>query len=631
MKKTLSILLLLSFGITLAQKPIFTNATVKSATVYSYSAEISQTISILLPIGTSEIVVKNVADYLNENTVQISAPNSVTVLSVQFTKNYMSEYEVDKNNPELKKVRDSIKLIEVEISKVINQRNSYSKSIEILDKNHQINSQNSSWTVVELMKLVDYTNSKRTELSNLVNTFFRKEQDLTEKLAQLNQKLEINVQEEEKTAKGKLIIQVMNEVAGSVKLDLNYVTNNASWVPFYDLRADNTSTPISMLYKAKVVQNTGIDWKKVKLTLSNGNPNQNNQAPELNTWFLRYKKPISSNFGYINNESNDFNSYRDGDRQSRYDTLANGRIIDKLLQGQVSGLTINQANSAPGASSNVRIRGTSSTDSNSEPLIIINGAVATQKAKESLNPEAIKNIQVLKNSEATALYGSRGNNGVIIITTKNMADYTSITENELNVTFDIDLPYDILSNGKSHSVALKELKLPANYRYYAAPRVDKDAFLTAEVIDYSKFNLLPGEANIIFEGVYVGKTTINPSQTSDSLRLSMGRDKKVVIKREKVVDKSGARFLSSFKEQTFTYDITIRNNKKEAIQIVVEDQYPISTDKEISIDLLEKENAKENKETGILTWDLNLSPNETKKIRLSYKVRYPKDKTIENL
>jgi uncharacterized protein (TIGR02231 family) len=180
-------------------------------------------------------------------------------------------------------------------------------------------------------------------------------------------------------------------------------------------------------------------------------------------------------------------------------------------------------------------------------------------------------------------------------------------------------------------VALKEIKLPANYKYYAAPKVEKEAFLLAEIGDYSQYNLLPGEANIIFEGLYVGKTNINPNQTSDMLDLSMGRDKKISIKREKVVDKSGTKFLSSYKEQTFTYDITVRNNKKEDAYILLKDQYPISTDKEIEIELLESERAEINSETGILTWKLNLKPNETKKLRVSYKVKYPKDKVIDNL
>ena len=103
MKNILSLLLLISFGISMAQKPIFTSAKVKAATVYFNAAELSQTTSVTLPIGTSEIVVKNVADYLNENTVQIGAPASVTVLSVQFTNNYISEYEIDESNPVIKK------------------------------------------------------------------------------------------------------------------------------------------------------------------------------------------------------------------------------------------------------------------------------------------------------------------------------------------------------------------------------------------------------------------------------------------------------------------------------------------------------------------------------------------------
>ena len=330
----------------------------------------------------------------------------------------------------------------------------------------------------------------------------------------------------------------MNEVAGLVNLDINYITNNASWTPFYDLRAENITSPINMMYKAQVTQWTGIDWKKVTLMLSSGNPNQNNQQPILQSWFLRYNNPQVYN-----------DDYKKG-----------AELEEVVVQGY----------------------------------------------------RAIK-----KDKNVSYAYSTTINADII--------------ENQLNVSFDIDIPYDILSNGKPHSVALKEIQLPASYKYYAAPRVEKEAFLLAEIKDYSKYNLLPGEANIIFEGLYVGKTQINPNQTSDTLNLSMGRDKKISIKREKVVDKSGTRFLSSKKEQTFTYDITVRNNKKEAADVMLKDQYPLSTDKEIEIELLESNGAKENKETGILTWDLKLNPNETKKIRISYKVKYPKDKIIDNL
>ena len=394
----------------------------------------------------------------------------------------------------------------------------------------------------ELMKMVEYYKLKRTEISNSYDALGEKITKLNETLTKLKTKLELNTKNEDKTSKGKLVIQVMNEIAGNVDFDVNYITQNASWSPFYDLRAQSISEPIEMMYKGKVVQNTGIDWKKVKLSLSSGNPNQNNTQPTINPWFLRYK--------YINNG------------------------IMQSLSGKVAGVNIE------------------------------NDAVVTsegvKKEKKSLG-YAVKTVDA------------------------------SIVENQLNVTFDIDLPYDILSNGKAHSVALKEIKLPASFKYYAAPRIEKEAFLLAEINDYSKYNLLQGEANIIFEGMYVGKTVISPNQTADTLSLSMGRDKKIAITREKVIDKSDTKFLSSKKEQTFTYDITVRNNKKEAVEMLLNDQYPLSPDKEIEVELQESDKAKVNAETGILTWNLKLKPNEVKKIRISYKVKYPKDKIIDNL
>ena len=313
MKKIFVFALLCFSAITFAQKPIFTSAKIKSATIYSNSAELNHTASATIPSGTSEIVIKNVADYVNENTIQIGAPANVTVLSVQFTRNFISEYEIDESNPMIKKVRDSIMLIEKEMGKIANEKVSYSKTIDLLDKNQNVAGQNSGLNVTELIKLVDYYRAKRNELSNLVDTLIEKENKLKDKLSKLNSKLELNTQKQEKSSQGKLVLQVMTDVASSVNLEINYLTNNASWSPFYDLRADNINSPINLMYKAKVVQNTGIDWKKVKLTLSSGNPNQNNTAPILQAWFLRYGYPRTYN---------------------------NSNVVMNSIQGQVSGLEL---------------------------------------------------------------------------------------------------------------------------------------------------------------------------------------------------------------------------------------------------------------------------------------------------
>jgi TonB-dependent SusC/RagA subfamily outer membrane receptor len=607
MKKSILTICLLVSAIAFAQKPIFTSAKTKAATVYFSGAEITQSTSVNLPVGTSEIVIKNVADYLNENTVQIGAPKSVTVLSVQFSDNYISEYELDESNPAIKKVQDSILYVQKELKKIQIDKYSHQQTIEMLDKNKEIRGANSGLNVAELMKLVEYYKSKRIELDNAVVLLAEKETKWRKTLDELNNKLEINNQKEEKISEGKLILQVMNEVAGNVNLDISYITNSASWQPFYDLRAENITASIDLAYKAKVTQTTGIDWKKVKLTLSSGNPNQNNVAPLLQAWFLSYGK------------------------DKKFEDRPNASVLASL-QGTAPGLTITSSSGTPGSAKfDGYIRGASSINGDTDPLIIINGIPSTSEDFKNLDQNNIKSVNVLKDAAGTSVYGNRGKNGVILITTKNMNDYTTIEEQELNVSFDIDIPYDILSNGKAHSVSLKDIKIPATYKYYAAPKAEKEAFLLAELNDYAKYNLLPGEANIVFEGMYVGKTTINPNQTQDTLNLSLGRDKKISIKRERITDKSGTKFLSSYKEQTFTYDITVRNNKKEEINMLLKDQYPLSTDKEITVELLDKDGAKANEETGVLSWEIKLRPNETKKYRISYKVKYPKDKIIGNL
>jgi uncharacterized protein (TIGR02231 family) len=130
------------------------------------------------------------------------------------------------------------------------------------------------------------------------------------------------------------------------------------------------------------------------------------------------------------------------------------------------------------------------------------------------------------------------------------------------------------------------------------------------------------------EGTYIGKSFIDPGSTQDALNLTLGRDKRIVVKREKVTDFSSVKFLGSSRKEVFTYQITVRNNKKEKAEMLLKDQYPISTDKDIEVELLENSGAAVNKDNGVLTWKLELAPGESKAIRISYSVKYPKDKAV---
>ena len=213
----------------------------------------------------------------------------------------------------------------------------------------------------------------------------------------------------------------------------------------------------------------------------------------------------------------------------------------------------------------------------------------------------------------------------------NVSNFLTLNESQLNTSFDIDLPYDIPSNNKAYSVTIKDENLKASYKHYAIPKLDKDAFLLAEISDWENLNLLPGDANIIMDDTYLGKSYIDPNTTMDTLNLSLGRDKRIALKRLPVKDFTTSKTRGDNKTETFTYEITVKNNKKQDVAMLLKDNFPISQVKEVVVKLDDAGGAEINPELGTVNWNVNLKPGEQKKYRFTYSVTYPKDKKIANL
>jgi uncharacterized protein (TIGR02231 family) len=215
--------------------------------------------------------------------------------------------------------------------------------------------------------------------------------------------------------------------------------------------------------------------------------------------------------------------------------------------------------------------------------------------------------------------------------TSSMNEYVTVDNSGISTSFDIELPYTIPNDGKQHMVAIKKYDLPATYRYYAAPKLDKDAFLQAQVTNWEDLNLMAGETNIFYEGTYVGQGYIDVRNTSDTLTFSLGRDKKIVVRREQDKKLRSVKTIGSSIRETFAYTITVRNTRKDAINIVIQDQVPVSNDKDIVVEDKETGNAEYEEATGMLKWTLNLKANESQNVKLGYTVKYPKGKKIDNL
>ena len=306
----------------------------------------------------------------------------------------------------------------------------------------------------------------------------------------------------------------------------------------------------------------------------------------------------------------------------------------QTLSGQVPGLTITNNSGQPGSNSLVQLRGVASTNSNSIPLFIVDGVPVAENTFRSLNADDIDTIDVLKDADATGIYGNRGANGVVVIKTK---DESQSRRNALgvvvetgitNTRFEIDKNYSIPSDGDVTVIEIDQFNVPANYDYFAAPLLNENVFLTAKIGNWEKYNLLPAEANIYFEGSYAGKTNINPGATTDSLTISLGVDPNIIVKRTQRNDFKKTTFIGNNKVVYKAYDIEVRNNKTSAIQMTVLDRIPITQNRAIKLDDIDTGNANYDSEKGIIKWTLKLDPGESNKLKHSFSIKYPREKRI---
>lgn len=216
-------------------------------------------------------------------------------------------------------------------------------------------------------------------------------------------------------------------------------------------------------------------------------------------------------------------------------------------------------------------------------------------------------------------------------TPQTMANYFDVNEKQLSVEFTPQIKYSIPSDSKPHLVALQEFSVPAKYEYYAAPKLDNNAFLVTRLTDWANYNLLAGQTNIYFENSYIGQSSINPATTKDTLSISLGRDQNISVLREVLKDFSEDKFLSSNVERTFAFDIKVKNNKKVPVKILVEDQIPISKNEDIIVKLIDSSGATYNSESGKLKWIVDVDGGKSVVKKLIYSIKYPKDKLIQGL
>jgi uncharacterized protein (TIGR02231 family) len=541
------------------------NATMNEATVYfGYGAELTHKAKVMITKNTKFIVINQLSTQMDINSLQINCPENVSLLSQQFT-TYQPEVKPVVVNALSKKIQDSIKQINKAIAVI---ENKIDIEETVLDRTEKLitstiaTSGSKTALTAEVLKLIEFYNAKIEKNKKSIFDYQQGEIALQEQIEALNQRLVIaqtgNTVKDNDALKsyGRIIMQVVCRTEQEVPIALSYYTNNAGWQPIYDIRVNSKTNDIKLVYKASITQNTGINWRDTKLTLSTGTPNFTASAPLLNTWYLQLYAPQLYN----------------------------------ALEGRLPGLQIRGINSIQGIADD-------------------------------------KNMARSKIVEQNSAYKYEENN----IDPSTLDQYTNMKESLLNTNFEIELPYDIESNGLAHSINIKEENVQSTLKNYAVPKLDGEAYLLAELTNWQNLDLIPGNANIIMDNTYIGRSFIDPNTTIDTLNLSLGKDKRVAVKRLLVKDATATKNRDDYTEQTFTYELTVKNNKLKEMNMLLKDQYPMSNVKEIVTKLTDNGGAIVNTELGVLTWKVNLKPGESKKYRFTYTVKYPKDKKIANL
>jgi len=236
------------------------------------------------------------------------------------------------------------------------------------------------------------------------------------------------------------------------------------------------------------------------------------------------------------------------------------------------------------------------------------------KARSMAQPQAMEEVMIVLDEEDSGYDAA--------------SPPVNIIERGTAVSFEVNMPQNIKPDGKTNTIELQRLTSKTMYKYVSVPKLREEAFLTADIPDWELLNLMNGEANIYFGNTFTGTSMINTGQISDTLSISLGIDKNIIVERKVRKENTIIRTIGSKRTETRSYTISVRNNKSQDIDIVVYDQVPVSQNKDIEVEVEEISNGVLNDFSGELKWINTIPSQQTKEYVLTYTVKYPKNRKV---
>ena len=618
--------LLIITQLTAQPRKLPVESVVSGVTIFSSGAQITRTANVAILPGRTEIVFNGLSNQLEQQSLQLKADANITLLSVQAVKDFASGRKLEADERALMdrrtefadKIAADNRLLQV-----------YKKEEDMLVKNEAIGGTTGVKTE-ELKLALDLHRSRMTEVLN-------KQMEIEKRIASAQKELNKTAQQIGEIGKKRDSVNytvtalIDSKVSQAVKFNLLYTVKDAGWFTTYDVRVSDVTKPLNVLMNANVFQRSGETWKDVAIQLSTGNPADNATPSDLQPWMLGY-----------------------------YDASVTWQRQQQAVPGVLSGRVLDESGNPVNAAS-VMVRGTATgTTTDVKGFFKLQNLVANHSVSISavgyygkeiaatpgyINVTLKPNLQDLQEVVVVG-YGASMDDAATVRGNSYKRDKTGAVASlagripgleivavttqyqQTTTVYKIDEKYTLETDGKTTTIGIKQMDIPALYEYNATPKLDPAAFLNAKVINWPDYDLQSGETNLYFEGTFLGKTYLDLSTAGDTLGLSLGKDNSIKLTRKLLKEYSSKKFIGSNRTDSREYEITLSNTKKVAVNVVIKDQFPVSTLKEITVDDVAAPDATIDKETGLVTWKLALAPGTERKLRLSYSVKYPKDRRV---
>lgn len=599
-------------------EPVTTAGRVTAVTVYQGQALVTREIDLESVDGLREVVVTELPESVLPGSLFAEPEGNIQVRSVRYRARPIEadvRQEVRELDEQIQSVADKLAAI-VDERVLLNERKIYlDKLKEFTAVTAQTELKNGVLNAETLKDLTGFVFTERAEISTRELELAKDERSQNQEMELLRRKRETLAAGSARTVR-EAVVFINAPEAGTAKLRLSYLVNNASWAPSYNLRATEARDEVTIEYNASIQQMSGEDWNDVEMVLSTATPSLVAKAPRLEPLVIKLGALVPATQAPQIAES----------YQRMKENIAN---VSKARGQQVFATDSNL--DAPMAAP-AELAGEPASDSRSLGRAM--GGVGGWSFADQT-----RNIDVELNSIACQLQLFDFNNSLNAL--RDDDDKTTNGAEGVSVSYKLANSTSLPSRSDRQLIQIASRPLKGDFYRLATPVLTSFVYEEARLTNTSDQVFLSGPVATFLGGQFVGRGDLPTVAVGESFTVGLGIDSS--LKAERKLVKKEERVQGGNRVVDFTYELKLENFGDKSVTVRLLDRLPTVGENDIKVTLVksdEEVSKDENylltdRKDGILRWDVEVPAQAVgpKKKVLSYtmQIEYDKQLSIEGM